>query len=72
MNNCYIFSKNKIDCIYIFLYASEQRIYQFLSKKTQKIKNENSYFPRGGFEPTTLGFEVHCLDQQTKRTRLDF
>ena len=57
MSNCYIFSKNKIDCVYVFLYASEHRIYQFLSKKTQKIKNENSCFPQGGFEPTTLGFE---------------
>ena len=57
MSNCYLLSKNKIDYVYVFHYASEHRTYKFLSKKTQKIKNENSYFPQGGFEPTTLGFE---------------
>ena len=29
----------------------------FCPKKHKKIKNENSCFPQGGFEPTTLGFE---------------
>ena len=29
----------------------------FCPKKTQKMKNENSFFTQGGFEPTTLGFE---------------
>ena len=45
MNNCYTFSKNRIDCIYVFLYASVHRIYQFLSKKHKKEgKNKFSFF----------------------------
>ena len=35
----------------------------FCPKKHKKLKIKIHVFPEGGFEPTTLGFEVHCLDQ---------
>ena len=70
MSNCYIFSKNKIDCVYVFLYSSEHKIYQFLSKKTQKMKNENSYFPQGGVWTHDLRIWRPTLYHWAKNPRL--
>ena len=61
MNNCYMFLNNKRDFNSVFFNVLQYGIYQIFPKNKAKEKFQNHIFPRGGFEPTTIGFEVHCL-----------